>query len=117
MRCPVGDLRQMGTSDERIARSNATFRAANERIRATAESYEMTEGALPFICECADESCTDVLQVPLESYRATRTHPRRFLIALDHEPSEGDGLVVEEAHGYVVFEKTGRAGELLEEEG
>jgi hypothetical protein len=105
----------MSTTEERIARNNGIFRAANERIRDSAKSYEL-DGALPFICECADEACTTVMRVPLEKYAEVREHARRFLVATErHLPAEGEGRVVEETGTYVVFEKTGRAGELVEE--
>lgn len=98
----------MSLTDERIARNNATFRAANERIRESAKAYELTEGPLPFICERADETCTTVIQVPLEGYAEVREHARRFLVATErHVPVEGEGRVVEETGAYVVFEKTG----------
>jgi hypothetical protein len=101
--------------EERIARNNAIFRAANERIRQSAESYQIVEGPLPFICECADERCTTVVQVPLDRYREVRTHPRRFVIASRHHvAAEGEGRVVEDAGSYLVFEKTGAAAEFLE---
>lgn len=101
---------------ERIGRNNATFRAANERLgEVAAEQARAPEEPLPFVCECADVSCTQVIQVPLAQYRRIRSHPRRFLTAPAHETGAIDVVrVIEEYDGYVVTEKTGLAGEIVE---
>jgi hypothetical protein len=101
---------------ERIGRNNAAFRAANERLGDVATTQERTsDEPLPFLCECADVSCTQVIRVPLAEYRRIRSHPRRFLTAPAHETGAiGVVRVVEECDGYVVTEKTGRAGEIAE---
>jgi hypothetical protein len=102
--------------ERRIARNNATFRDANERIRASAEAYALDGGLLPFICECADASCTTVIQVGFDDYRRVRETPQPlFVIARGHSPAEGQGSVVEEHETFEVFEKAGPAAELLEE--
>ena len=48
----------MQSREERIARNDSTFRDANEKIAKAAGEYELVE-EVPFICECATESCTD----------------------------------------------------------
>jgi hypothetical protein len=101
--------------EERKARNDAIFREANERIRAAVEAHGPPLERLPFICECAEESCTDIIRVPLEAYRAVRLHPRRFLVAPGHEEDDGVVEVVERVAGYTVVEKTGRAGEVAEQ--
>ena len=103
-------------SAERIAKNDATFRAANEKVAAAAEDYELS-GRVPFICECAEPSCTDVFLVDLDDYRDVRSHPRRFLNVPGHQGlmvSAGAGVVLEDRGTYLVVEKTGRAGEIAE---
>ena len=100
---------------EVIARNDATFRAANERIRDVAEEQEMTE-LVPFICECADERCTQIVQLSLEEYESIRREPTHFLNAIAHDAAaRGAGDVVEQNDRYVVLEKTGVAGDVAEE--
>lgn len=101
-------------SDERKARNDAAFRRANEQIRAAVEQHDPPFDHLPFICECSDESCTQIIRVALEKYCAVRQNPRRFLVAEGHGDDDG-GVVVERASGYAVVEKTGRAGEVAEQ--
>lgn len=97
---------------ERLARNQAAFREANERIVAAAGEIGLGVESVPFICECADPACTQVLPIDLADYEAVRRNPRRFLHANGHD--DGLGEPVELHEGYVVVEKTGLAGELAE---
>jgi hypothetical protein len=99
-------------TQERIARNNAAFRAANERIRETAEEYEITE-KVPFFCECADPQCREIVQLSRGEYEEVRADPKRFFEVQGHEALEqGAGVVVDRRGGYVILEKIGRAGEV-----
>jgi hypothetical protein len=112
--------RQAGThyvdrlTEKRIARNNATFREANERIGALAGIYRV-EGAVPFICECADPACSEIVQLELGKYEEIRADPRRFLKAPGHEAAaQGTAVVVERREGYIIVEKVGYAGDVAE---
>jgi len=99
-------------TQERIARNQATFRDANQRIVAAAGEIGVDPRAVPFICECAEASCTDVLLIELEDYAAVRRNPRRFI----HAPGHLDDVseVVEQHSTYVVAEKQAHAGDVAE---
>ena len=44
-------------TEERIARNDSIFRDANEQINASAREHDTDEEqAVPFICECADDT-------------------------------------------------------------
>ena len=75
---------------ERIARNDATFRHANERIERAAEQADVE--LVPFLCECADERCTEIVRVSLADYEAVREHPERFLTAPDHHLAFADSV-------------------------
>lgn len=106
------DVRRSG---ERVAFNDDIFRKANEEIRASAEAAPGGFESLPFICECAEESCVQVVQVPREEYERVRSDARLFINAPGHEvAAQGWGAVVERHDGYVVVEKQGRAGEIVE---
>ena len=100
-------------TQERIARNQATFRDANERIVAAAGEIGLAPHAVPFICECADASCTQVLLIDLPEYTAVRRYPRRFI----HAPGHDDpvSVVVEVHPGYAVVEKQSHAGDVAEQ--
>jgi hypothetical protein len=114
-RLDVKEIRPDQEVGERIARNDAMFRAANERLAAT-PAHLQADDPLIFLCECADLECTTIIRVPRAEYRLVRSKPRWFVCAPDHEPAaNGSARLVREAEGYVVVEKTGRAGEIAEE--
>jgi hypothetical protein len=101
-------------TEERIAANNAQFRDANEHIRRAAEVHEVATG-VPFICECPDPTCMDIVRLDLDDYRAVRANARWFLKAPSHELEPGPAArVVREAKTHYVVETTGRAGEVAE---
>jgi hypothetical protein len=102
---------------ERVARNDAVFREANEGIRAVVDQTELSEDELvPFICECADVHCTEIVQLSTQEYEAVRSEPTRFLKARGHERNaHGWARVVEELDRYTVVEKIGEAAEIAEE--
>ena len=101
----------MQSREERIARNDAAFREANEQIADYASDHEFL-GKVPFICECATESCLMVIELSLAEYENVRSSPTRFFVAPGHQASEGRGCVVDDRERYVLVEKNGRAGEI-----
>jgi hypothetical protein len=102
-------------TEERIAENNARFRGANERIQAVATKHDV-DMPVPFICECADPRCVEILRIERDEYEAVRADPRRFLSAPGHERCDGAAArVVSERPGWTVVEKVGHAGEVAEE--
>jgi hypothetical protein len=96
---------------KRVAENQARFREANEEISAIAE-----RGAdlprIPFVCECANPRCVEILRLSRSQYEAIRADGRRFLNAPGHEAAAlGWGVVVERGDGFVVVEKIGEAGD------
>jgi hypothetical protein len=99
-------------TSERIGRNDATFREANEGIAAAAGVMDFTD-RVPFICECAEPACTEIVRVSLEEYEAIRIDSTLFLNAPGHEvAAQGAGRKVREEPGHVVVEKVGRAAEV-----
>ena len=104
-----------GLSAERIGRNDAIFRNANEGISEAAEA-ENFEDAVPFVCECADPACRDLIQMTLQEYGAVRRDPRTFLNVPGHEAAaQGWAQAVERHERYVVVVKIGPAGEVAEQ--
>ena len=103
-------------SAENIARNDSAFREANEQIRAKGEEHTTRADQLvPFLCECADTSCTTLLQLTLPEYEGVRADPRQFLNAIGHDRVEGLVEVIFTNHTYLIVRKGGRAGEVAEE--
>jgi hypothetical protein len=100
---------------ERVARNNHAFRAANNGIDEAARSLD-ADFQVPFICECADASCTELVRLALPEYEQIRAHEFWFLNAPGHQKAAGPHIsVVEEREGYVVVEKVGEAAEIVRE--
>jgi hypothetical protein len=99
-------------SEERAARNEVAFRDANEQIDARRRELELG-GSTPYICECEDAACTELVRLTNAQYSEIRSGARRFLIARGHSTS---GRVVSEHSDYDVVEKDGRAGEIAESE-
>jgi hypothetical protein len=101
-------------TEERMARNNATFRDANEHIGAAAGAYGI-DAPVPFICECADAHCSEIVRMTLEEYEEVRADSRHFLHIPSHQAAAGGAAeIVAERNGYVIVEKLGRAGEIVE---
>jgi hypothetical protein len=94
---------------ESVVPMSAIFREANERIRAAAEEHEMAH-AIPFLCECPEPECTELVQLSMDEYQAVRSQPARFLQIPEHQ-SDGDRIVAQRT-GYVITENGERAGEV-----
>jgi hypothetical protein len=104
----------MYSQEERIAQNDSTFRAANEEIASYASNHEFSE-RVPFICECATESCLTVVNLSLPEYEEVRATPTRFFVAPGHQGSEGAVSMLEDRERYLLVEKGGRAGEVATE--
>jgi len=103
------------TTAERVAYNDAAFREANESIREKADEWQM-QGLLPALCECADTSCRVVLRLTPRQYEDIRANPRWFINAHGHHRSaKGWVRIVAEHDRFVVVEKIGEAGEIVEQ--
>jgi hypothetical protein len=102
-------------TQERVARNDALFREANEGIQRAATAYDVLE-KIPFICECADETCRELVTLSADQYEEVRRNPRHFLNVVNHERADqGASQVVKDRGRYVIVEKTGYAAKLVEE--
>jgi hypothetical protein len=99
-------------SAERAALNDATFRNANEGIEERAELLDFEPA--PFLCECADETCTQIIRLTLREYEEIRSEPTHFVNVPGHQVTAGPHVrVVTEREGYVIVEKVGVAGEIV----
>ena len=100
---------------ERVARNEATFRDANERVAAFARELGR-EQEVPILCECADARCTHVLLVLPSEYEEVRRHPTWFFSDHGHVANaEGYGRVVQENDRFAIVEKLGEVAEIVAE--
>lgn len=97
----------------RGARTQSLFRDVNERVREINQAFGEILPLSEWICECADEACTQRMGLTHAEYEAVRADPRRFAVlpADDHFFSRIERLV-DQSERYWVVEKFGVAGDL-----
>ena len=100
-----------------IGESQVAFRNANEKIQASADGFGIY-GGIPFICECADGDCLELVNLSFDQYEAIRQHPTRFFNVTGHERTSvesGAERIVAVVDELTVVEKVGVAGEVAAE--
>ena len=103
----------MERSEERAARNEALFREANERIDQRRRELGVHDPT-PYICECSQEGCMEIVRLSSEEYLAVRTDPTHFLQVPGH--ADDSEFIAAEHDGYVVVEKTGASAQTAREE-
>ena len=107
----------MSDRQHEIGEAQVAFRNANERIQASADGFAI-HGSIPFICECPDRDCMDLVRLTFDQYDAIRQYPTRFFNVTGHEHSSVDAgaeRIVAVAGELTVVEKVGVAGEVAAE--
>jgi hypothetical protein len=99
-------------SEDRRTRNEAAFRDANEGIRESELRLNPPLAEVPYLCECDDPDCREIVLLSADEYERVRAHGRRFVLVSGHD----DGNPVVAANGtYVVVEKNGKAGAIADE--
>jgi hypothetical protein len=66
---------------------------------------------VPFLCECPDPNCREIVLLSVVDYESVRAHPDRFFLVAGHEDGEATHeRILEAEEGYAVVEKIGTAG-------
>jgi hypothetical protein len=102
------------TRDERLAQNEVLFRQVNERLKDVSERLGTADSGPEFVCECADETCTERIRLSLGEYERLRANPRRFVVIAGHVAPELERVVADRG-GYRVVEKAGAPGEIAED--
>ena len=89
--------------DRSLAENQRRFRLANEHIDRARVELGFDGDAVPFLCECPDRSCTDLLPLTPVEYAHARAGRDRFILLPGHVPEDED--VVERNNRYVVTTK------------
>jgi hypothetical protein len=105
-----GQRRAVTSGDERKrAENEATFRAANERIRAAERELDPPLERIPYLCECDDVGCYEPIRLTAGEYERIREDGTTFVIVSGHS---SDGDVVAQHDHYFVVRKHGSGGEV-----
>src|SRR3954454_1623480 len=98
---------------ERIARNEAAYRDVNEAIR-TGRAGQAADGPRPFVCECGQLGCNELVEMTLNEYEAVRADPRWFIMLPGHEIPAVE-VVVDRRERYNVAEKTDEEAAIAKE--
>jgi hypothetical protein len=106
-----GRLTSVSRSVAQAAETASAFRDANEQLEAKADELGFGARPTPYLCECEDAHCTDVIGLTRTEYEEVRVHPRRFVVVSGHQ--ESDVRLVQKAPRFTVVEKIGEEGKLV----
>jgi hypothetical protein len=100
--------------ERRAANNQSLFRAGNERLKQFNEDWFGT--VLPrggWVCECANDSCLEHIEMTSSEYEAVRQDGARFFVAPSEEHVWLDvERVIECNDRYWIVEKTGNAHDI-----
>ena len=88
---------------ERLARNEALFREANERMADWDEAHE-NDSSEPYFCECADPSCREKVTLTQSEYERIRSDSKLFFVVTGHEVPDVE-TVVERNDGWSLIRK------------
>jgi hypothetical protein len=98
---------------ERATQNELRFREANRDIDAWRAELGIDE-RIPYVCECGDATCRELMRLSPAEYRAARVDNRHFILAHGHPFRSG--RIVDRREGFTVVEKGGEAAEVIERE-
>lgn len=103
---------------ERAAKNQSLFREVNERVKDVNESFHTATFALSdWVCECANDTCVERIEMSSQEYDAIREQPARFLVATSDDHVWPDvERVVERHENYWIVEKFELAATIAERE-
>jgi len=100
-----------GERSAHAAQNQDLFRTVNERVRDLSSGFADLSHVSDWVCECANVSCTERINLTAEEYERVRAESADFLISPSQEhvvPEVED--VLNRHEEYWVVRKTGEAG-------
>ena len=105
---PSGQRTGVATSEEaKRAENEAVFRDANERIETAAVELDAPLERVPFLCECDDVACREIIRLTREEYEQVRADGAVFVVAIGHTRGSE---ILEERDSFAVIRKTAEEG-------
>lgn len=77
--------------EERIVRNETIFREVNERVAEV--NPHPADGTIEFLCECGDETCTEVISLSHGEYERLRSDPLTFGVKPGHVIPDVEDIV------------------------
>jgi hypothetical protein len=99
---------------ERAARNEALFRRVNERLEELATTFQAVSEKAVFVCECADATCIEQIEMSLDEYEAVRSRPDQFAVVPAHVYPDVE-RIEQATERYAVVAKIGEAAAVAED--
>ena len=104
-----------GDRAARAGRNQALFREINERVRDLNDTFTAITPVGEWICECANDTCVEQVEMTLDEYEAVRASGTHFFVSPDDAHVWPDVERVRMRNDrYWIVEKVGDSGELAE---
>jgi hypothetical protein len=94
----------MAGRDKRREQNQKLFRMGNERLDEVIKGRVPEDAKVPFLCECADESCAGRVELERSQWGSVAAKPNHFVMIAGHPRSEGE-VVVGDIDEYDVVRK------------
>ena len=99
----------------RLAENEARFRAINDRVERDLERLQYSpDELLPFVCECAQRTCSATIELSRNEYERVRGESTLFAIAPGHEITDIED-VLERHERYFLIRKHPETWEIVKE--
>jgi hypothetical protein len=109
----------MASSEEfelRSGRNQSLFREVNERVSEINQANDLWLTLTEWVCECADDMCTERIELTPEQYELVRGDPTLFVVVPNEEHVVPEvERVVEKHERYWIVEKVGAAAAVAED--
>jgi hypothetical protein len=87
----------MADRTERRAENQYRFNDANDRLREIVHDHVSPGRTIPFLCECADDTCLARVDLKPEEYESLHQDPGVFVIVPGHPRVNGEVVLQREA--------------------
>jgi hypothetical protein len=90
--------------EARAATNHALFREVNERVKEVNDGFSLVLPLGDWICECANDTCIERIQLSATEYEAVRRGQARFLVAPtdEHVWAEVEQVIERNDHYWIV---------------
>lgn len=106
------DVESSNLSDEgarRAGRREANLRTLNERIVQGQEQIALQlDSPLTVLCECADPTCDETIELSIDQFESLREHDTRFIVIDGHVLRDVEDIVAR-GEEWILVEKRGEA--------
>ena len=102
----------MSERARRVGENEALFRGINERLEEVSGAFEWMTGSLQIVCECANRSCIERIDLQPDEYERVRADPTHFAVLRGHDEPGVEDIVADHGAWVVVRKHEGEPAEI-----